>query len=494
MAHGKLAKNSVFLKLLVSSAVPILGASLLASAALAQEAPGEAPPVGAPPVGAPPAEVPPAEARPPVLAESPTVEIRRPAVPLPPKARKGVGAQSDMDMASDEEGCGDPDDCRKLAQECEASHPGDARCKSLHLAVHLGALPAGLRGPLSGILGLRGRLEPHALLQTQAALMTGEDNQQSRGDRAENPGFTMRRARFGLSGGWWPAKAQFGLYVDAVGNPQSQAGMLSEAWFSIEPWRTGQLVVGAHRTPFSKTAMLSSGHLALAERAISTVAMAPFRQVGATLSGEYDLAGLQWHLGVYNSFERGANFHEGFREFSGITGNRFGGLSAVARVAAAPAGRVGSESFDAHGGDLRFEVGASAYTSDAATVRMMGFEGDVHLKWNGLHLLAEVLQDQADPKDKPTLPATLTGSVARRAAIAELGYTRKWYNLAVRFEQIDPNTDRDDDQDERVISAALGVQAPNQKVRAQLQFDHRQEVRGIAVDNDTLFLQFQLML
>ncbi len=466
MSHSQPAKKSKLLMLLAGGVLPLVGSGVSAQVASADEP----------------------------AAEPPTVEIRRPRAAEPPKVLKGVGAQSDMDVGGEDDGCGDPDDCRRMADECESRHPGDVRCKALHLGAHLGALPAGLRGPLSGILGLRGRLEPHVLMQTQAALMTGEDNQQTRGDRAENPGFTLRRARFGFSGGWWPAKAQFGLYVDAVGNPQSQAGPLSEAWFSIEPWRTGTLVVGAHRTPFSKTAMLSSGGLGLAERAVATVAMAPFRQVGATLSGEYDLAGLQWHLGAYNSFERGINFHEGFREFSGITGNRFGGLAAVARVAAAPLGRVGSQTLDTQGGDLRLEVGASAYYSDAATVKMQGYEGDLHLKWNGVHLLAEVLQDQADPKNKPTLPATLSGSITRRAAIAELGYARKWYNLAVRFEQIDPNTDRDDDQDEQVYSAALGVQAPHQKVRAQLQFDHRHEVRGATVDNDTLFLQFQLML
>lgn len=466
----------------------VVTAGLLLPAAIALPAQAQEAPAAA----AEPA----AEPAPPLKqAEPPTVEIRRPKVAEPPRQRRGVGPQSDMDIGGgDEDGCGDPDDCRRMADDCETQHPGDPRCKALHVGAQLGMLPPGLRGPLAGILGLRGRLDPHVLVQTQAALLTGDDNQQGRGDRAENPGFTLRRARFGFTGGWWPAKAQFGLYADAVANPLSQAGMLSEAWVSIEPWRTGTLVVGAHRTPFSKTAMVSSGHLGLAERAISTVAMAPFRQVGATLSGHYDLAGLQWHLGAYNGFERGVNFHEGFREFSGINGNRFGGLSAVARVSAAPLGRVGAETLDTVGGDLRFEVGASAYYSDASTVKMQGYEGDLHLKYKGLHLIAEVLQDQADPKDKPTLPATLTGSLTRRAMIAELGYARKWYNLAARFEQIDPDTARDDDQDERVYSAALGVQAPQQKVRAQLQFDHRQELRGAAVDNDTLFLQFQLML
>jgi hypothetical protein len=245
--------------------------------------------------------------------------------------------------------------------------------------------------------------------------------------------------------------------------------------------------------------MLSSGHLGLAERSFSANAMAPFRQVGATLSGHYDLAGLEWYVGSYNAFERGINFYQGIREFSGFTGNRFGGVSFVGRLSAAPLGAMGKQVFDAEGGKLRLGIGVSGYTSDAGATRMNGMAGDLHAKFMGAHLLVQYLRDTANPKEQPTDTATTTTALTRQAITAELGYAWRRLNAAVRYEKIDPDTSRDDDQDGTVVSGALGVQLPGERMRIQAQFDHRQEPYGptikgaSALKNDVAFLMFQLL-
>ncbi len=355
-----------------------------------------------------------------------------------------------------------------------------------------------LSGPASdmgGLGGSGGLFDPHLLVQTQAALYTDPDNQQARGDRAEHPGFTLRRARVGFSGRYerW---ISYGLYADVAGNPQAAAaGPLSEAWLGIDAWRGGQIVIGAHRTPYSQNALLGSGHLALIERPLAITAMAPFRQVGVTFSGQYpQFAGLQWYAGVYNGFERGTNFYEGIREYGGVQGNRFGGLSAVGRVAIAPLGDLGPQALDSSGGGLRVQAGVSAYQSLGSTARMNGLSADLHLKFHGIHLLAEYLQDGSEPRDQPTTAATLPASLKRRALLVEGGYRWRAFNAAVRWEQIDPDTAREDDRDESVLSTAIGMQEPGQKLRVQLQYDHRHESIGPTVVNDTVFAQFQLML
>lgn len=353
-------------------------------------------------------------------------------------------------------------------------------------------------GAASDMAGLgpgTGLFEPHLLVQTQAALWTGDDNQQARGDRAEQPGFALRRARLGFSGAY-DSWVIYGLYTEVAGNPQSSAsGPLSEAWLGLQAWRGGQIIIGAHRTPFSQSALVGSGSLALVERPLAVTAMAPFRQVGVTFSGHYPaVAGLQWHAGVYNGFERGSNFYEGFREHAGVQGNRFGGLAAVGRLAVAPLGELGPQAFDSRGGGLRVQAGISAYQSLGATVAMNGLSADLHLKVHGLHLLAEYLQDGAEPLDQPAAAATQPAGIQRRAMLVEAGYRWQRFNAAVRWEQIDPDTARDDDRDEQVMSAAIGMQEPGQKIRVQLQYDHRRESNGPTVSNDTLFAQFQLQL
>lgn len=333
--------------------------------------------------------------------------------------------------------------------------------------------------------------QPTALLQLQTVLYAGDNAQVARGDRGEVPGFGLRRARFGVEGKQG-RHLSYALSADLASNPQTAGGNLGEAWFAIHAHHL-ELKLGAQHTPYLQEAMLSSGHLSLAERSFSANAMAPFRQVGATLSGHYDLAGLEWYLGSYNAFERGINFYQGMREFSGFTGNRFGGMAFVGRISAAPMGKLGKQIFDAEGGKLRLGVGVSGYTSDAGATRMNGMSGDLHVKFMGAHLLVQYLRDTANPKDQPTDTATTNTSLTRQAITAELGYAWRRLNATVRYETIDPDTSRSDDQDGQVISAALGMQMPGERMRVQAQFDHRQEPNGPALKNDVAFLMFQLL-
>ncbi|MBI5607900.1 MAG: hypothetical protein HY902_03365 [Deltaproteobacteria bacterium] len=332
---------------------------------------------------------------------------------------------------------------------------------------------------------------PTALLQMQSVLFAGDNAQVARGDRGEVPGFGLRRARVGVEGRQG-RHLSYALSADLAANPQSNGGALGEAWFAIHA-HSLELRVGAQHTPFLQEALLSSGHLSLAERSFSANAMAPFRQVGATLSGHYKLAGLEWYVGAYNAFERDKNFYQGLREFSGFNGNRFGGLAFVGRISAAPLGKMGKTIYDAEGGKLRLAIGASAYTSDAGAARMNAYSADLHAKFMGAHLLVQYIYDTSDPKEQPTDTATLNNSIKRSALTAELGYAFRRLNAAVRYERIDPETSRDDNLDGQVISAALGMQLPGDRMRVQAQFDHRQETNGPALANDVAFLMFQLL-
>jgi len=347
----------------------------------------------------------------------------------------------------------------------------------------------------------RWTLQPRALLMTQAALLTGEDNQQVRGDRMERTGFSLRRARLGFAGTYGQTTT-FGVFADLAGllAASGNSSMLSEAWVAMKPWQSGTVIVGAHRTPYSKSSMVSSAQLAMAERAHGAIAMAPFRQVGVTVSGNYDLAGLEWHAGLYNAFERGANFYSGVREFSGLQGNTLGApggapaLLGVARVSAAPLGDMGVDVADSQHGDLRLEVGVNAYYNNGGSTTSTGMGADIHAKIKGVHVLLEWLSDASAPKDKPSSTTLIPADVGRQALIAEAGYQHKRFLVAARAEILDPNQEIDDDQDELLLSGSVGYTTPGNRVRLLLQYDHRQERNGVAVDNDTLFAHMQLML
>lgn len=364
---------------------------------------------------------------------------------------------------------------------------GDAMCAEVR--DRKGHMPPWMRGLAGRALG-RTQIEPHALVQTQFTGMAGEQASIDHGDRAEKPGFALRRARFGTSGRWGK-RVEFAAYADLAGS----SSLLSEAWASIDLWPNATLMAGAHRTPFSRSSMVSSAHQALAERPHAVYAMAPSRQVGVTLSGKYPkMFGIAWYLGAYNGFERDVNLYAGFKEFAGLTGNRFGGIAAVARLQIEPLGDMGPEVYDATGGSLRASVGASYYTSNGSTTTMNGHGLDIHAKVHGFHALVELMADSADPKDKPTEKATINAAVSHRAMLAEVGYSKWRYNVAARFQAIDPDTSVADEHDEQIFSGALGYQLRGDRVRLQLQFDHRVEAKGPGLKNDVAFVQLQLFL
>lgn len=353
----------------------------------------------------------------------------------------------------------------------------------------------------SDLVMRRWTLQPRALLMSQAGLYTGEDNQQNRGDRMERPGFALRRARIGFAGTYGQSTT-FGVFADLAGLLASSGNqsMLSEAWVATKPWQSGTVIVGAHRTPYSKSAMASSGQLALAERSHAAIAMAPFRQVGVTLTGAYDVAGLQWHAGVYNAFERGSRFYAGAREFSGLQGNTLGAaggapaLLGVARVSVAPMGDMGADLADSKHSDFRFEVGANGYYNAGGSTTSVGMGADAHVKVKGVHVLVEWLRDTNEPKDKPSSTTLIPATVTRQALIGEAGYQWKRLLVSGRIEVIDPNTDSDDNEDEMLLSGCVGYATPGNRTRVLLQYDHRTEQHGLSLNNDTLFAHLQLML
>lgn len=331
---------------------------------------------------------------------------------------------------------------------------------------------------------------PGVLLQLQPAFWTDKDNNLARGDRAERGGFTMRTARLGFSGQLGP-RIRYVVDTDLV---RLQTQPVTQAFVGLRAWHGAEFLAGAHKMPFSRSGMLGSGDLALVERPLSVQAMAPFYQLGTSLTGHYaKLAGLRWYLGAFNSFERNTNFYAGIRQNAGLNGNRFGGLSYVARVQLEPLGAVGRTVADHDHRNFRFEIGAGALHNDGGTTTVNAVSADLQLKWRGVHVLAEILMDSAEPKDRPQTAETIPEKLSRQAFVGEIGYALYHWNIAGRVELVDPNKTVKDGLDETILSAATGVQMMRNRVRLQLQFDHRVEAQS-AVKNDVLFGQIQLRL
>lgn len=393
-----------------------------------------------------------------------------------------------------EERDGSEDGAEQAAEAEGSAAKGDEEAEP---AVRVGAAaqdedrPEVLRGDLVVFDAGPTQLSPYLLFQGQVAPFTGDENLIQDGDPAENVGARIRRARLGFEG-WAFGAIDYGVIVDAA----AENVQLLDAYVGYRPFPFFGFRLGAAKVPFSRFALMSSSRQTMTERPLSVSAMAPFRQVGITFEGEVADGLVSYAAGVYNGFERNANFHEGYSQNPSINGNRFNDLAYAGRVTLEPLGSVGDSLADLDKGPLRIAAGTGLYYNDGETTQTTGWEADALLQVRGFHLAAEYLADTAEPARQPTTDATIPTSVDRFALVGEMGYVILADQLGVSFrtELIDDNEALDDNGDEVVVAGGVEYYLHRQHVKAQLDYTHRQELNGPDRDNDTLLLQLQIGL
>ena len=329
------------------------------------------------------------------------------------------------------------------------------------------------------------------MLQTQMALLTGDDNLIQDGDAAEQIGGRLRRARIGLRG-WAYGVMDYALSLEGAG----ETAHILDAWIAYRHFAMANVILGIRKVPFSRFALTSSSRITLAERPMAVNAMAPFRQMGLSVEGTVGRGLLHYSAGVYNGFERHTNFHEGHTESPSALGNRVDQLAYAGRVSLQPMGSTGSEMADLDGGKLRVGIGTSYYHNDGTTTRASGWETDLLLKAGGFHLAVEYLTDTAEPTQQPDDPETLPTRLDRMCLVGELGVMilPSRLGLTLRGEWLDDDTELENEGDAVVMAGGLQYYWHRHHLKAQLDYTHRKELHGVARDNDTLLLQLQFRL
>jgi hypothetical protein len=114
-------------------------------------------------------------------------------------------------------------------------------------------------------------------------------------------------------------------------------------------------------------------------------------------------------------------------------------------------------------------------------------------KMYGLGLIAEYVEQVAEPKETPTQPTTLPGETRRRGINAQVGYTimARFLEIAARFEWVDDNTAIEDDGDYFVIGGTASLYILDGYLWTQVAYQHRMERFGNALDNDVFVLQVE---
>jgi hypothetical protein len=338
-------------------------------------------------------------------------------------------------------------------------------------------------------------ISPVVLVQVQAVPYAGDQTFFQAGDMAEQPGFRLRRARLGFAGELYDV-VPFELSAELVSDEGATA-RVNDAWIGYRYREWLEIYAGAHKVPFSRSAMMSAGGTALIDRPLAVNAMAPYRQVGVHVEGSLWRGALRYHAGVWNGFQRSEQFFAGFNENAATFGNRFDELAYAVRLSTEPFGPLGTSvgDFD-HSPRFKFGTGVSYFFSDGGTRDIHGGEADVLLHWRGLHFLGEFLLSQVDPEDTPSQPTTQIARVKSLAALGEVGYAilKSRLGVAARVEWINPNTDVSSEADSLVITGGASYFVVEDVLKAQVEYTHRQELGGASLKNDVVGFQLQLQL
>lgn len=383
------------------------------------------------------------------------------------------------------------------AAEAAPTTAGAPQASSIALAdapIAKAPLAQGWRGRVRAQLGPF-RIEPSFLVQTQISPYVGEDSFFQAGDIAERPGFRLRRARIGIGGGL-NDEVRFALSTQISGADDSGTLLLHEAWGAYTALRYLQVYAGAWDVPFSRSALTGSDATALIERPFAVRAIAPFKQVGLQLRGEFGERAFTYQAGVFNGLQRSDQFYRGHNESFAPLGNRFEGLAVAGRVATEPLGPLGGLIHDFEHSPFRFGAGADFFYSASGARTLMGASGDVLVHVRGLHVLAEVLWLRAAPQSVPSQPITQVTSIPSLGIVGEAGYmiVPRRFGLSARVEWIDPNPDVDNEADNFIFTGGASFHAIEDLLRAQLEYTHREELYGLVLANDSVTLQLQLSL
>lgn len=321
-----------------------------------------------------------------------------------------------------------------------------------------------------------------------------DDASLENGDRMQETGFMLRRARFGVSGDFM-TNVSYNLEMDLF-DQERAGGPLYAAWMAYNPSHLIGAKLGVQPFPFLKGQIMSSGMLPHLDRSVGSNAMSPENTMGITLRTEPWEKHLALTAGVFNGLRAAPTFFGGYEGVGVSLGNRFEELSYAGRIDFQPLAPIGCGIGDvSQGQEFRLALGGAAFYNDGSTIMTYGYSAYLQMKFMGFHLFAEFAQDHAEPQDEPTTTATAVAETERRVITGSLGYVflKDMLGLAVRAELLDDNLDQDTQGDEMQISGTLTWYLRGDYLKAQLEYTHREELHGISLENDTAMGGVQLL-
>lgn len=331
--------------------------------------------------------------------------------------------------------------------------------------------------------------QPYALLQVWGTAWDFDEDAQADpagyGDPEDDPGFKVRRARLGFEGEGPRLRYAviFGTSApyDAVLAEGSSGGTISvvDAYGGYAPVKDVWLTAGVQHVPISRDNLASSRDQTFQEEAVSTTWMTPGREAGLVADADFGAARIR--LGAFNGND------------SLISDDNLGKL-----VAARAEVKVGGKAsaYKTYGTVEKPLVGYALdafYDADVAT-STLNVGSDVLVRVGGLAFLAEGRFATITPTATDVATPEVQDATKRLGAVAQLGYTVKTYEPAVRFSMFDDDLDVKDNGDVANTEIGLTWHGLDDHVRVGGGYVMRLELGGRSLPNDTVRLWMQMAL
>jgi hypothetical protein len=323
---------------------------------------------------------------------------------------------------------------------------------------------------------------PNLQIQTWATLWDQDEDPVADaggyGDPEADAGFTLRRARLGLSGGWRGVdyNLRFGTSVpyDAMSAAAPPVDLI-DAWarFSVKSaGGTTRFSLGQQRVPFSREQQMSTNDLVFQETAVSTAWLTPNRDLGVLVT--HDVQGFGVSAGLYN----------GNGDYAGNADN---GMMAAARVEYS----LGGDTYRTNASEDAFGIGAGYFYNHTVATDVHAGGIDFLGRIKGLTIQGEFALNLLQPDEAPTvLPPEVPENTLRMGAMAQISYYRDVgigaIEPAVRFSWLDTATHLDDNGDVGNLQAGMSWREPIPFVDLGAGYVHRMELGGRDALNDTV--------
>ena len=329
---------------------------------------------------------------------------------------------------------------------------------------------------------------PYVLLQSWVTLYDQDENTLadpgSYGDPEDDMGFKMRRARVGFTG-----ENELFKYSMIVGMsshydmmfPNPSGVQIVDANIGMKPLLNQPLwvTVGVQKVPVSREQIMSSADLVLAERAVSSVWMVPNRDAGAVAKyklGKKDSKAIV-QAGVFNGNQS-------------MLGDDNNGKMLVGRVDFVSGA---ANTFKTYGKVDKLTIGLGGdivVDKGIATDRMI-LGGDTMIRFDGLAILAEFRNATISPIDDALADPAVFATTKQMGYLAQVGYTYKSYEGAVRYSSFDDNSDLTNAGDLSSVRVGMTWHAPKDVIRIGGGYEMRIENGSDDIANDSAVMWFQ---